>query len=29
MPPLDPYQVLQVLPGAEQEVISAAFRALR
>jgi curved DNA-binding protein CbpA len=28
MPPLDPYQVLQVLPGAEQEVISAAFRAL-
>jgi curved DNA-binding protein CbpA len=28
MPPLDPYQVLQVMPGAEQEVISAAFRAL-
>ena len=28
MPPLDPYQVLQVLPTAEQEVVSAAFRAL-
>ncbi|MDQ2933807.1 MAG: DnaJ domain-containing protein [Chloroflexota bacterium] len=28
MPPVDPYQVLQVLPTAEQEVVSAAFRAL-
>ena len=25
---LDPYQVLQVAPGAEQEVVQAAFRAL-
>lgn len=28
MPPMDPYQVLQVAPGAEQEVITAAYRAL-
>jgi curved DNA-binding protein CbpA len=28
MPPLDPYQILQVLPSAEQEVVAAAFRAL-
>ena len=28
MPPIDPYQVLQVLPTAEQEVLNAAFRAL-
>ena len=28
MPPIDPYQVLQVLPTAEPEVLNAAFRAL-
>jgi curved DNA-binding protein CbpA len=28
MPPLDPYQILQVLPSAEQEVLAAAYRAL-
>ena len=28
MPPLDPYQILQVLPSAEQEVVAAAHRAL-
>ena len=28
MPPIDPYQVLQVSPAAEQEVVTAAFRAL-
>jgi curved DNA-binding protein CbpA len=28
MPSLDPYQTLQVLPSAEQEVLAAAFRAL-
>jgi curved DNA-binding protein CbpA len=27
-PSLDPYEILQVLPGAEQEVLHAAFRAL-
>jgi curved DNA-binding protein CbpA len=28
MPPLDPYQILQVSPTAEQEVLRAAYRAL-
>ena len=28
MPPIDPYQILQVSPAAEQEVITAAYRAL-
>jgi len=28
MPPRDPYEVLQVLPTAEAEVLNAAFRAL-
>jgi len=28
VPPLDPYQVLQVSPTAEQEVLNAAYRAL-
>jgi curved DNA-binding protein CbpA len=28
MPPVDPYQILQVAPTAEQEVLRAAYRAL-